>query len=234
MSWRSAALDHAVREFPRESCGLVVRMAGEEAYLPCRNLATTESEFAIDPVDFARAEDMGEIMAVVHSHPNASAKASQADRVSCEASGLPWHIVSVPGGIWEAIQPSGYRAPYLGRVFTHGVLDCYSLIRDWYAGEKGISLPDFSRDAAWWEKGGNLYLENFQAAGFAPISTGAPLEVGDGILMQLRSKVTNHAAIYLGNDQILHHLQGRLSCRDVYGGYWKKITTLVVRHKGDT
>ena len=49
--------------------------------------------------------------------------------------------------------------------------------------------------------------------------------------MQVLSNVPNHAAIYLGGDVIGHHLYGRLSGRDVYGGYYKKHTTHVLRKK---
>jgi hypothetical protein len=49
--------------------------------------------------------------------------------------------------------------------------------------------------------------------------------------MQVASPVPNHAAIYLDDGPILHHLQGRLSSRDVYGGYWQKITTHTLRHQ---
>jgi cell wall-associated NlpC family hydrolase len=53
---------------------------------------------------------------------------------------------------------------------------------------------------------------------------------GDCFLMQVASPVPNHAAVYLGDGLILHHLQGRLSSRDVYGGYWQKVTTHVLRY----
>lgn len=227
---RREAFEHAQKEFPRESCGLVVIASGLELYIPCRNLAERLSDFIMDPEDYARAEDMGDVVGVVHSHPNVSSKPSQADLVACEKSGLPWHIVSVPGGIWETITPAGYRAPYIGRQFAHGILDCYTLVRDWFAGERGITLPDFDRSEEWWNRGQSLYMENFRKAGFEIADDG--LLPGDVILMQIRSKVPNHAAVYLGNDVILHHLQGRLSCRDVYGGYWRKNTFLIIRHGG--
>ena len=221
---------HAEREFPREACGLVVIQKGRQVYKPCRNLAVGTDQFVIDPEDYANADQSGEIVAVVHSHPNMSPEPSQADLVSCEASGLPWFILSHPVGTWSATFPKGYKAPLVGRQWSHGVLDCYSIIRDWYAIERGILLPDFQRHDEWWLKGENLYEENFDKAGFYEISSD-DLRTGDVILMQVGSPVSNHGAIYLGDGLILHHVQNRLSTRDVYGGYWLKNTTKYLRYE---
>jgi cell wall-associated NlpC family hydrolase len=166
---------------------------------------------------------------VVHSHPYLPALPSQADLVSCEATGLEWHIVSVPNGAWHSFRPSGYVAPLVGRVFSHGVLDCYAVIRDWWQQERGVTLPDFERSDGWWGRGENLYLDNFRRAGFEPCED---LHVGAGLLMQIGSPVPNHAAVYLGDDTILHHVQGRLSSRDIWGGYWRKNTTHILRYTG--
>ncbi len=156
----------------------------------------------------------------------------------CEASGLPWHIVhvSVPddatapvAGEMRTITPEGYEAPLVGRKFYHGVLDCYTLVRDYFKREHGIELVDDVREDDWWHKGQNLYLDNMERMGLRPI-TGEP-QPGDVFFMQIRAPVPNHAAVYLGDGQILHHLYGRLSSRDVYGGYWQEVTTHVLRHK---
>jgi proteasome lid subunit RPN8/RPN11 len=231
MTWRDDALAHAMREMPRESCGLVIVRRGREVYRPCRNLAQGDDQFIVDPDDYAAADAEGEVVAVVHSHPYTPPEPSQADLVACERSGLEWHIVNVPTGRWHSFRPSGYVAPLVGRVFSHGVLDCYALVRDWYALERGVSLPDFDRRDQWWHRGQNLYLDNFRAAGFEPCED---LHVGAGLLMQIGSPVPNHAAVYLGDDTILHHVQGRLSSRDVWGGYWRKCTTHILRYTGRT
>uniref|UniRef100_UPI00111C49B0 NlpC/P60 family protein n=1 Tax=Xenorhabdus beddingii TaxID=40578 RepID=UPI00111C49B0 len=54
---------------------------------------------------------------------------------------------------------------------------------------------------------------------------------GDGILICLGSQTPCHAAIYIGNQQILHHRPDRISKRDIYDGYWLKYTHSVWRHK---
>lgn len=236
---REAAITHAVAAYPDESCGLVVVVKGREKYIACRNVATTKSEhFVLSAEDYAEAEDMGEITAIVHSHPDMPPTPSEADRVGCEVSGVPWYILSIgqedgeaPKCVSEyAFAPSGYEAPLVGRSFHHGVLDCYTLVRDFYQRELGITLKNFHRDDGWWERGENLYLKNYEDAGCYRVDPN-DLKRGDIIIMQIRADEPNHAGVYLGEGLFIHHLYGRLSSRDVYGGYWREATRLVVRHK---
>jgi proteasome lid subunit RPN8/RPN11 len=227
---------HAEREYqiqdaegkPRESCGLVVIWKGRRRYIPCRNIAEKNEHFVMHPEDYAAAEDVGEVVMVVHSHPNVAALPSQADLVGCEKSGLPWLIVNWPTGAIHEFAPNGYRAPLVGRVFSHGILDCYALVRDYYAQELGIDLPDDDRPDEWWLKGMNLYVEGFERAGFVRVDKP---QKHDGLLMQVGSQVPNHAAIYLGDGNILHHQMGRLSSKDVYGGWYEKCTVMTLRHR---
>lgn len=234
---------HAESCYPRECCGLVIAVRRKERYVPCENTAVGEEHFAISAEAYANAEESGNVIAVVHSHPNMPAQPSEADLVSCEESGLPWHIIRVDlidgkpvAGEVNTIEPSGYQAPLVGRQFFHGVLDCYALIRDWYQIERGITLPDFNRSDEWWNDGqSDLYTQGFPLAGFEIRPHDQEPQPGDVILMQIRSKngVPNHAAIYLGDGLILHHLHGRLSSRDVYGGYWQEVTRSVLKYRGN-
>lgn len=232
-SVKSAFVEQAKAECPREACGLVIIKHGKQVYKPCKNLAIGTDQFILDPIDYANADSEGEIVAVIHSHPNISAKPSQADLVGCEGSALPWFICGIPSEHWEYIEPSGYKAPLVGRQWSHGVLDCYALIRDWYLQERNIVLLDFERKDEWWKIGENLYLDNFEKAGFRK-TTQDQLQAGDVILMCINSKVPNHGAIYIGDSMILHHVHGRLSTRDIFGGYWLKNTYGYLRYEKDS
>lgn len=247
---RAAVMRHALAEYPREACGLVIRENGRRRYVACRNLAASPGDdFRLDPQDYAAAEDRGAVLAVVHSHPDAPPAPSVMDRLGCEASALPWHIVEVRGregapviGGWAELTPSGYRAPLVGRPWRHGVLDCWAVCRDFYAREWGLELPDFERADGWWtQPGQDLYMQHYAAAGFVPVSV--PRH-GDMIVMQIRADRANHAGIYLESGvlasepqhypapgSILHHLHGSSSRRDVYGGYWAECTRLILRHR---
>lgn len=218
---------HASQEFPREACGLIIIRKGRRVYMPCRNIAGSAQEFVIAPEDYAAAEEIGQVEMVVHSHPNASPEPSQADRIGIEQTGMPWMIVNHPVGHYTVTEPSGYVAPLIGRQFVHGVLDCLTLIQDYYK-SIGISLPQYEREEQWWLKGQNLYLDLYQDCGFELVSEPRQHDV---LLMQVASPVPNHGAIFIGDGTIMHHQAGRLSSQDVYGGWYRKITTHVLRHR---
>jgi proteasome lid subunit RPN8/RPN11 len=236
-----AIFDHALTESPRECCGVIVKspltpvlqkggsVAEGDFYVPCRNLSDSPHEqFVLCPQDWAAAEERGEITTIVHSHPFASVEASEADKVACEASGLPWLIVNPQTGDYQRIEPAGYVADLIGRPFVYGVHDCYSLVLDYYQRELGITLKHYVRDDrfGWWKDGQDLYMDRFSESGFFEVDE--PV-TGDLILMQIESPVANHLAIYLGDNLMLHHLVHQLSRRDVYGGYWQKHTVKYLR-----
>lgn len=226
---RQSAVLHGESQFPREACGLVIIQRGRQVYVPCNNLALQRDQFIIDPTDYAAADARGEIVAVIHSHPNLPPMPSQADRVACEASGLVWHIVSLPSGEWSSLQPEGYTAPLVGREWAFGTLDCYSIIRDWYLLNRGVQLPDFRRQDEFWKRGENLYMDNFAIAGFREIPVN-DIDAGDVILMTNGSAMPTHGAVYLGDGMILHHVQNRLSSRELYGGIWQQNTVGALRY----
>ena len=225
-------LEHAIHDSPIESCGLLAVVNGKVRYFWCENIAETPDEHFILR-GWEDVEDQGEIVGIVHSHPTTAPEPSMADKVACEKSGLPWHIVNPNTREWGYCEPSGFKLPYVGREFVFGVIDCYTLVRDWYANELGISLRDYERRDKFWERGENLYMDNFAAEGFRQIPV-EQIQRGDLILMNLVSPLPNHAAIYLGDQMILHHVQSRLSSRDVYAigaGYYGKSTACGLRHE---
>jgi proteasome lid subunit RPN8/RPN11 len=232
----AAALEHARKECPRESCGLVVVQNGQTVYWPCRNIAENSKaeHFHIHPVDYSAAEDAGSIVAIVHSHPDTPPIPSQADLVGCEESGLPWIIVNPRTGKHTRTEQTGFKAPLVGREFRWGLMDCFSLIRDYYLQELGIVIPNYHRDPNFWRKGQDLYLAHCEEGGFRRITPNdgwTNLKKHDVIVMCIGGRIPNHGAVYLGDQTILHHCQGHLSSRDTWGGYWKHQAAYLMRHE---
>lgn len=221
----------AAIHFPREACGFILDIAGQPQLLPCENIShQPERSFLIEPMLFA--QHSGHIKAVYHTHPNQKPTPSVADIASAERCGVPFLILSYPGSEIHTYTPSGMLpAPYEGRPFVYGVLDCLSLVIDYYRHEFGIEINDGERKRwEWWQDIDNFYefVGGFKNQGFFEVDRPA---VGDVVIMQVRGLCPNHAAIYCGDSVILHHpSEGNLSKFDMYGHYWRKNTVCFLRH----
>lgn len=224
-------ISHAIDVSPSECCGLAVVVKGRLKYFRCNN-RNPGGQFMIDEADYADAADQGEIVGVCHSHVGESPEPSQADLVGVEESKVPWLIVNPQTRQYTVTRPSGFKLPLIGRKFVHGVVDCMTLIRDYYL-EIGIALPNPYREDNWWLKGQDMYRENFHGAGFIKVggSEFTQLRKHDVVIMQVCSPVPNHGGVYAGDGWILQHCDKRLSSRDIYDGYWRRVTNMVLRHK---
>lgn len=238
---KAGILSHAEECFPLECCGVIV----DDYYVPCRNISQHQDQFEIHPEDLASVEDVGQIRAYVHSHPNASARASELDMLQIELHQKPWVICAYPDIEFQVYEPCGYQAPLIGRNYIHGIQDCYSIVRDFYERELGIHLIDFERQDKWWEskEGQSLYLDGFSQAGFVEVREP---QYGDVMLCWVgRTEHVNHAVIWLGGKTdfrsedseacigssiILHHPYGRKSVREVFGQQWQERVEKVVRY----
>lgn len=217
-------LAHALADAPRESCGLIIRNQQGEHYLPYQNRSAEPAHyFSVSCDDFIRAGEQGEVVAVVHSHPGGEPYLSAADRAMQVNSGLPWLLVC--NNTVRRFEPVPHL---LGRIFHHGITDCYSLFRDAYH-LAGINLPDFERADDWWRRGGELYLDNMEQNGFSRVRK--DIRPGDVILFCYASSRANHAAVYTGDQTILHHIPNQLSKREAYNPRWQHMTHSIWRYR---
>ena len=225
MNWKEAALIHAKDQDPDESCGLLLNIRGKEKYYPCRNLSAQSDEyFILDPEDYIKGSNLGEVTAIIHSHPDTPPVASQADKMSCEQTKLPWHIVNPKTETWGYYEPCGYKAPLLGRPWVWAVTDCWSLVVDWYKQEKGINLRDWERPLTPEEFEKDPMFERCAwRTGFRQLRPEEKLINGDLLFMSIGSRGLNHVGIFIDGD-VLHHSADRLSCREPYNPWLLKCT----------
>ena len=222
-----AALAHAARCAPLESCGLIA----DGDFIPVANLADERNHFILDGRAFARIDGhQRRVTAIVHSHVDCPPVASETDRAACEKTGLPWVIVSWPARRWCVIEPSGFKAPLVGREWMWGSHDCYGLIRDGFFHYTGIELPDYDRDWQFW-KTDDLIAGKVAGSGFVVMPQGTEPQHCDLLGMKYASPVVNHLALFLAPDRILHQLYRRLSVRELYDGPFRDRTALHLRHE---
>lgn len=231
-----AAKEHAIKDFPRESCGIVI---GDE-YFPCVNISSTpETDFEISPVEYLALKERGVIRCILHSHPGGPYFPSKRDMQGQLDTAVPWGIIVTDGE--RASEPTLWGdqlpiAPLIGRDFMHGVHDCYSLLRDAFrVGKIGMAaqempewphdpyqFPEVPRSDGWWNlEGEDLYSAYFEKTGWRQISVGEA-RPGDGFLMTIgATEKLNHAGLLVGNNLILHHLPTRPSRREP-AGIWAR------------
>ena len=225
MNWKEAALVHAKDQDPKESCGLLLNIKGKERYFPCRNLSLTDHQcFILDPEDYVKADNLGTVTAVVHSHPINPPTPSQADLIGCEQSGLEWHIVNPSTEKWGYCKPTGYKPPLLGRQWVWGITDCWSLVRDWYKENRGIVLKDYDRPVTPEEFYKKPLFEYYaEETGFRELKYDERLKDGDVLLMSILGTTLNHVALFF-DGEVIHHLTDRLSCKEPYSEWLFKST----------
>jgi len=222
-----AAKQHAVSEFPKESCGFFIK----NEYIPMKNLAKNkETDFKIDPSYFIQYEK--EIDCIVHSHINYP-HASKKDMQQQIATAKPWGIINMKNGhprdtiFWgDQLEPQDL----IGRSFFHGVYDCFSLVRDYYRIEKKILIKNIPREWKWWKTDPSLLEDNFKKVGFKKIEI-SNVRPGDGVFMKIDAPVVNHSGVILDRGLILHHIVGHLSKRDQIGQY-KNFISGYLRYTG--
>jgi cell wall-associated NlpC family hydrolase len=133
---------------------------------------------------------------------------------------------------------------YIGIPYKHlGIdpkkgLDCLNLIKYIYKEELNIELPYTTRnfcdilDENWYSRTHERYFDDSKifANGWEKTNT---LEPFDAITMVMgTSSITNHCALYIGNNRIIHTIQNHKSHIAVYGSYYKQYTMGVYKWVG--
>ncbi|QIM62999.1 hypothetical protein A1D29_06680 [Pasteurellaceae bacterium Orientalotternb1] len=167
---------------PNEACGFVVLgyQNSEPQFLPSENVAgDPEHFFEIAPDDFIRAEQQGEIVAVVHSHPHSATsrgemRLSVADRQMQDLLQLDFWLVCNGD-----LQDFPVIRPLVGREFVNQSQDCRVLCLDAYM-LAGLDIDQSALRYAfnWFEQGENLYEQRLRKAGFEPLPTVELTELG--------------------------------------------------------
>lgn len=227
---------YAIEQFPKEAVALILK---DGSLVPVENLHEDPNDhFEFDLAVLAYYGDS--VAGLVHSHTpgwkgdpsvKPSAEPSEADMASQIATAIPWGIStcsadSVSDPIWWGDSLS--IRPLLGRQFVHGIMDCYSLVRDFHR-LNGITFEDVPRDSDWWTQDKDLYMELFESRGFERVQRVAP-KAGDCFICSLRSDKRNHAGVFISDDLFIHHPGDSLSVRS-QANRWRQKLDFLVRHK---
>ena len=221
-------------KLPEEACGFIFKDGDTYSWKGFENIYEGDKSqfFAIAPSDTNDAYTSGKLYAVFHSHTQTKDVFSQADVESQKRTGVAWVLFNIHGKpeVYWLKNEKKYR-PLYDRPYVWHVYDCYSFIKDFYKQEFDIFLNDYVREENFFDKGQELYLDNFEKEGFHEVPL-TSIKYGDILLFKLaNSDVTSHAGVYMDNNIFAHHLNGRRSKKDLLGRFYKDRISKVIRHK---
>jgi proteasome lid subunit RPN8/RPN11 len=221
---------HFESEYPREGCGVIGVVKGKKRWFPCKNVAEGEDDFVMCSEDWFRVRQQADIIAIVHSHPDSSNEASQADINNCNALQIPYWIFSYPDMNVNIIEPETLQTTLIGREYEFGVRDCFEAARDWLIEKADITIPlraPFEDD--WWEKDLDYFTEErIKEWGLVKVNDAKEHDI---LVFQVEANVSNHCGVYLGNDIFFHHAVNRLSCRESLYPFWAKHIVGIYRYE---
>ena len=146
-----------------------------------------------------------------------------------------------PSGRHQLLLPTCWDtegAPYEGRPYQLGRFDCYSLVRDWMARERGIAMEPLTDSPARLANQmltDGAFVTNPEIDRWERVAVPQP---GDGILFAMTQDdghtpgAANHAGVYLGDGRFLHHFANRLSWEANLDAVWKARVAAFMRWKG--
>lgn len=227
---------HAHAQHPKECCGLIVRSNGKIVIFPSRNDAlNTKNNFSINPFDYLRAAEFGEVFGCYHSHCGNIEVFSETDKLNSENHKITFVLYNVKSDNFLVYEPSGSYNRYVGREFKIGENDCFSLIRDYFKTEFKINIKDYHRAERWFDVSSHYFDTHYAEEGFVKVSEGYSEDIKKNDICLIKHfegiKHASHAMIYLGNDFVLHHRRGSVSTIEKYIDAYKRRTMLIVRHE---
>lgn len=215
-------------------------------------LIAASTAWAQDPArGFWLANDRGRMMLASTEPAQMFANIAKVDHltpatdatVTARCVDLRTTVVEVewPSGRHQLLLPGCWDtdgAPYVGRPYQLGRFDCYSLVRDWMARERGITMaPLIDRPARLANQmlTDGAFVTNPEIARWERVVIPQP---GDGILFAMTQDddhtpgAANHAGVYLGAGRFLHHFVNRLSCEAGLDDFWTARVAAFMRWKG--
>jgi proteasome lid subunit RPN8/RPN11 len=228
---------HAQKQAPLECCGVIIHSLNGLVAFPCRNIhSEPEKFFTLKPEDYLEYSMIGKIVGYYHSHQT-NEDFSEFDKLNSENHKLVAVLYVVKPDVFHIYTPKGYEVPYCKREYIHGVVDCFSLVKDYYARELNIQLTDITHPYRYVENKvehpdnqmvHTILKEHFVNNGFVEVQAAAKHDV----ILQKTPHIPSpvHCAIFLGNNQLLHHPFKKRSCIDTYSNVQRTRTKHIMRH----
>lgn len=230
------------KDLTKEACGLFIVSDNIIQLLQTNNISSKpEKHFLISGAEINSIKQKGKILGIWHSHLTGTDGLSVPDQIVAEKLNLHSIVYCVENDAFFEYQPIGLEVPLIGRPFYFGVLDCLTLIVDYYKRTLNIEMqypydnPIINIDPGSYITSplnniknsyakDYLISQNFTEV-FSPREHDVLLFTVDDIVCP------SHFAVYLKENRLLHQLYNCLSESCSYSKYWKARQKHTMRHK---
>jgi len=119
----------------------------------------------------------------------------------------------------------------LGKPWVINEEDCFQIGRDFFKQNFDIDVPNLARPQHWDADRLDLIKQGFRKSGFELLSDAwDDLRPADVLAMAIGSSNANHLAIYVGDNELIHHRFGMNSCKETLRPFWRMSTLYILRH----
>ena len=230
--------EHAMKEAPRECCGLIVSNGKDVEVLPCNNNSSRpEHHFVIPPRDYVGASSAGKIEAIYHSHPDGPAEFSLADQQNYNATKERFILYSVKDDKFcDSLEQQ--NSDLLGRSFKLGETDCMNIAMDYYRNKfkiKSTYEEVWPSDNYYFNEDGKInikkVIERIKYFNFSLVKNEEPKEHDLLVLKAVGPKDIwpCHLSIHVGHDKVLMQTNKRKSGLIDYEPVVKKNLLMIFR-----
>ena len=130
---KSSIKKHALKESPRECCGLLLKSTEGLGIQTCRNVSEKpDKHFSISAKDYLRASMRGSVEGVYHSHISNNDKFSPNDILHSRAHKVPFVLYCQGKDSFSTFDPERSKTFLYDRIFKIGESDCYTFVKEYY------------------------------------------------------------------------------------------------------
>lgn len=218
-----------------EVCGFIA----DNQVISCKNTAEDPSQnFKLSTRDTTKLLSFPkDAVWVYHSHPaHCIPDFSKEDIIFLDEAQLKGLLISLPTGNTRFYDPKEIK-PYEDRSWADAYQNCYTLARDFYLKEYGLSLGRYylnsieASNASEWD----LFSRNAEQEGFIPVEVNRRfLQKGDILGFTISpAKNINHIAVVWSSErnEILHHPGNQNSRIEQYRPAYERYVTAAWRHQ---
>jgi len=234
-----AIKQHALKENPRECCGLLLKSAEGLGIQTCRNVSEKpDKHFSISAKDYLRASTRGSVEGVYHSHISNNDKFSPNDILHSRAHKVPFVLYCQGKDSFSTFDPERSKTFLYDRIFKIGENDCYTFVKEYYS-DLGIKLHGYNNlGNDWHKKNPNLIQDLFNLNYNDPdlpifeLDPNSQIKKHDVLVFEfIKGAGANHVAVYLGDGEIMHHPRNKYLCIEPFGRVLKNKMIKIYRHE---